>query len=94
MVIKIQVVELFICKVGCMKDNGEWVIKVFVMAKYYVFEVFVVIVNEVVQIFGGYGYIKDFFVEKYYWDVKFCIIGEGIFEIQKLVIFCEVLKEG
>jgi alkylation response protein AidB-like acyl-CoA dehydrogenase len=50
------------------------------------------VANEAVQIFGGYGFIKDFPVEKYYRDVKLCTIGEGTSEIQKLVIARTLLK--
>jgi alkylation response protein AidB-like acyl-CoA dehydrogenase len=50
------------------------------------------VANEAVQIFGGYGYTKDFPVEKYYRDSKLCTIGEGTSEIQKLVIAREILK--
>jgi alkylation response protein AidB-like acyl-CoA dehydrogenase len=50
------------------------------------------VANEAVQVFGGYGYTKDFPVEKYYRDSKLCTIGEGTSEIQKLVISREVLK--
>jgi len=56
------------------------------MAKYYASEVAVKVANEAVQIFGGYGYTKDFPVEKFYRDAKLCTIGEGTSEIQKLVI--------
>lgn len=59
----------------------------------YVLEVCVKVVNEVVQIYGGYGYIKDYLVEKFYRDFKLCIIGEGIIEIQKFVIVRNILKE-
>jgi alkylation response protein AidB-like acyl-CoA dehydrogenase len=50
------------------------------------------VANDAVQIFGGYGYTKDFPVEKHYRDAKLCTIGEGTSEIQKLVISREVLK--
>jgi alkylation response protein AidB-like acyl-CoA dehydrogenase len=56
------------------------------IAKYYASEVAVKVANEAVQIFGGYGYTKDFPVEKFYRDAKLCTIGEGTSEIQKLVI--------
>jgi alkylation response protein AidB-like acyl-CoA dehydrogenase len=62
------------------------------MAKLYASEVAVRVANEAVQIFGGYGFIKDFPVEKYYRDVKLCTIGEGTSEIQKLVIARSILK--
>ena len=48
--------------------------------------------NDAVQIFGGYGYTKDFPVEKFYRDSKLCTIGEGTSEIQKIVIAREVLN--
>jgi alkylation response protein AidB-like acyl-CoA dehydrogenase len=62
-------------------------------AKYYASEVAVKASTEAVQIFGGYGYTKDFPVEKYYRDSKLCTIGEGTSEIQKLVISRELLKD-
>jgi len=68
------------------------VTKLSAMAKYYTSEVACKVANEAVQIFGGYGYTKDFPVEKYYRDAKLCTIGEGTSEIQKLVIAREILK--
>jgi alkylation response protein AidB-like acyl-CoA dehydrogenase len=62
------------------------------IAKYYASEVCVKVSTEAVQIFGGYGYTKDFPVEKFYRDSKLCTIGEGTSEIQKLVIARELLK--
>jgi alkylation response protein AidB-like acyl-CoA dehydrogenase len=62
------------------------------MAKYYASEICVKAANEAVQIFGGYGFTKDFPVEKFYRDSKLCTIGEGTSEIQKLVIARELLK--
>lgn len=63
------------------------------MAKYYASEVAVKVANDAVQVFGGYGYTKDFPVEKFYRDAKLCTIGEGTSEIQKLVISREVLRQ-
>jgi alkylation response protein AidB-like acyl-CoA dehydrogenase len=62
------------------------------MAKYYASEVAVRASTEAVQIFGGYGYTKDFPVEKFYRDSKLCTIGEGTSEIQKIVISRQILK--
>jgi alkylation response protein AidB-like acyl-CoA dehydrogenase len=62
------------------------------MAKLYASEVSVRVANEGVQIFGGYGYTKDYPAEKYYRDAKLCTIGEGTSEIQKLVIARTLLK--
>ncbi len=92
MATKIQASELLTRKAGHMKDKGERTTTISSMAKYYASEASVDIANEAVQIFGGYGYIKDFPVEKYYRDAKLCTIGEGTSEIQKLVISREVLK--
>ena len=64
------------------------------MAKLFASEAAVRIANEAVQIHGGYGYIKDFPVEKFYRDVKLCTIGEGTREIQRLVIARQLLKSG
>ena len=62
------------------------------MAKYYSSEIAVEISSEAVQILGGYGFTKDFPVERYYRDSKLCTIGEGTSEIQKLVISKQILK--
>jgi alkylation response protein AidB-like acyl-CoA dehydrogenase len=74
------------------KDHGQSVTTEAAMAKYYASEVAVKVANESVQVFGGYGYIKDFPVEKFYRDAKLCTIGEGTSEIQKLVIARNILK--
>ncbi len=75
-----------------LKQKGQKVSKESAMAKYYASEVAVDVSNEAVQIFGGYGYTKDYPVEKFYRDSKLCTIGEGTSEIQKLVISREILK--
>jgi alkylation response protein AidB-like acyl-CoA dehydrogenase len=75
-----------------MKNLGLDVTKSSAMAKLYASEVAVEVANDAVQIFGGYGYIKDFPVEKYYRDAKLCTIGEGTSEIQKIVISRTILK--
>jgi alkylation response protein AidB-like acyl-CoA dehydrogenase len=77
-----------------LKNAGQPVTKVSAMAKYYASEVAVRASTEAVQIFGGYGYTKDFPVEKYYRDSKLCTIGEGTSEIQKLVIARQLFKES
>jgi alkylation response protein AidB-like acyl-CoA dehydrogenase len=63
------------------------------MAKYFASETAVAVSTDAVQVHGGYGYTKDFPVEKYYRDSKLCTIGEGTSEIQKIVIAREALKE-
>ncbi len=92
MAVKIQAAELLTRKAGRMKDQGQKTTKISSMAKYYASEAAVQIANDAVQIFGGYGYTKDFPVEKFYRDAKLCTIGEGTSEIQKLVISREILK--
>lgn len=92
MATEIAAAELLILKACDLKNRGEAVTKASAMAKYYASEVSVKVANDAVQIFGGYGYTKDFPVEKYYRDAKLCTIGEGTSEIQKIVISREVLK--
>ncbi|MCC6818102.1 MAG: acyl-CoA dehydrogenase family protein [Bacteroidia bacterium] len=92
MAMQIEAAELLIAESCYLKNNGLPVTKVSAMAKYYASEVCVKVATEAIQIFGGYGYTKDFPVEKYYRDSKLCTIGEGTSEIQKLVISRAILK--
>ncbi len=92
MATEIMAAELLTNQAADLKDRGLAMTKESAMAKYYASEVAVKVSNEAVQIFGGYGYTKDFPVEKFYRDSKLCTIGEGTSEIQKLVISREVLK--
>jgi alkylation response protein AidB-like acyl-CoA dehydrogenase len=92
MATEIMASDLLIWQACDLKERGESMTKQSAMAKYYASEVAVKTANEAVQIFGGYGYTKDFPVEKHYRDAKLCTIGEGTSEIQKLVISREVLK--
>ena len=89
---KIKAAELLLLEAADKKNNHEKMTKEGAMAKYYTSEVAVEVSVEAVQIFGGYGYTKDFPVEKFYRDSKLCTIGEGTSEIQKLVISREILK--
>lgn len=93
MATRIEAAELLILQAADLKNRNKSVNKQSAMAKYYASEVAVWASNEAVQIFGGYGYTKDFPVEKFYRDSKLCTIGEGTSEIQKLVISRAVLKE-
>ena len=86
MVTEIEAAELLIQKASNKINNGEPVTLESAMCKLYSSELCVRVSNDAVQIFGGYGYIKDFPVEKFYRDSKLCTIGEGTSEIQKLVI--------
>jgi alkylation response protein AidB-like acyl-CoA dehydrogenase len=92
MATEIQAAEMLTLQACDLKNRGENVTKASAMAKYYASEVSVKVATDAVQIFGGYGYTKDFPVEKYYRDSKLCTIGEGTSEIQKIVISREVLK--
>jgi alkylation response protein AidB-like acyl-CoA dehydrogenase len=93
MATKIEAAELLLRKAADLKNAGKSSTKLSAMAKYYASEICVQIANDAVQIFGGYGYTKDFPVEKFYRDSKLCTIGEGTSEIQKIVISREILKD-
>jgi alkylation response protein AidB-like acyl-CoA dehydrogenase len=92
MATEIEAAELLTLQAASLKNNHKKVTKESAYAKYYASEVSVRVSTDAVQIFGGYGYTKEFPVEKYYRDSKLCTIGEGTSEIQKLVIAREVLK--
>jgi alkylation response protein AidB-like acyl-CoA dehydrogenase len=89
---EIQASEALLYQAAYMKNHKMKMTKESAMAKYYASEVSVRCATEAVQIFGGYGYTKDFPVEKFYRDSKLCTIGEGTSEIQKLVISREILR--
>ncbi|HEX8426933.1 acyl-CoA dehydrogenase family protein [Hymenobacter sp.] len=92
MATEIEAASLLTYRAANMKDRGLTVNRESAMAKLYASEVAVRVANEGVQIFGGYGYTKDYPAEKYYRDAKLCTIGEGTSEIQKLVIARTILK--
>jgi alkylation response protein AidB-like acyl-CoA dehydrogenase len=92
MATEIMAAELLTMQAADMKNRKMDMTKQAAMAKYYASEVAVKTANDAVQIFGGYGYTKDFPVEKFYRDAKLCTIGEGTSEIQKIVIAREALK--
>lgn len=92
MATEIEAAELLTHQAADMKNKGQRMTKESAYAKYYASEVSVKVSTDAVQIFGGYGYTKEFPVEKFYRDSKLCTIGEGTSEIQKLVISREVLK--
>ena len=92
MATKVEAAELLTRQAGDLKDAGQKCTIEAAMAKYYASEVSVEVSTDAVQVFGGYGYTKDFPVEKFYRDSKLCTIGEGTSEIQKLVIAPEALK--
>lgn len=92
MATKIEAARWLIHNAADLKNRHQPMSKESAMAKLYASEIAVDIANEGVQIFGGYGYTKDFPAEKYYRDAKLCTIGEGTSEIQKLVISRAILK--
>lgn len=93
MATEIEASELLLHKAAYLKNNHKPVTKLGAMAKMYASEVCVKVSTDAIQIHGGYGYTKDFPVEKFYRDSKLCTIGEGTTEIQKLVISRNILKE-
>jgi alkylation response protein AidB-like acyl-CoA dehydrogenase len=93
MATEIEAAELLTYQAADLKNRGEKVTLQSAMAKYYASEVSVKVSTDAVQIFGGYGYTKDFPVEKFYRDSKLCTIGEGTSEIQKLVIARNILNK-
>ncbi len=92
MATEIEAAELLTLQAADMKNRKVKMTQQAAMAKYYASEVAVKVANDAVQIFGGYGYTKDFPVEKFYRDAKLCTIGEGTSEIQKIVIAREALR--
>lgn len=92
MATEIEAAELLIRQAADLKNRHLPMTKESAMAKYFASEVSVKVATEAVQIFGGYGYTKDFPVEKFYRDSKLCTIGEGTSEIQKIVIAREILS--
>jgi alkylation response protein AidB-like acyl-CoA dehydrogenase len=94
MATEIDAAHLLTLRAAWLKDSGQSVNKQSAMAKLYASESAVRVANEALQIHGGYGFIKDYPVEKFYRDVKLCTIGEGTSEIQRLVIARQLLKSG
>jgi alkylation response protein AidB-like acyl-CoA dehydrogenase len=92
MATKIDAAALLTYRAAWMKDRGLRTTKESAMAKLFASEIGVEVADKALQIFGGYGYVKDFPAEKYYRDMKLCTIGEGTSEIQRLVIAREILS--
>jgi len=88
----VEAARLLVHSAADSKNKGRHATRQAAMAKYYASETAVRVATDAVQIFGGYGYTKDYPVEKFYRDAKLCTIGEGTSEIQKIVISREVLK--
>ena len=94
MATKIEASRLLTYRAARMIDAGKRVTRESAMAKLFASESAVWIAGEAVQIYGGYGFVKDYPVEKFYRDVKLCTIGEGTSEIQRLVIARQLLKDS
>ena len=92
MATKIEAASLLVYRAAWMKDRGMNITQESAMAKLFASEIGVEVADKALQVFGGYGYVKDFPVEKFYRDMKLCTIGEGTSEIQRLVIAREILK--
>ena len=92
MATEIEASELMLHKAAFLKNQNRKMTTISAMSKMYASEMCVKVANEAIQIHGGYGYIKDYPVEKFYRDSKLCTIGEGTTEIQKLVISRNILK--
>ena len=92
MLTEIEAAELLTYQAACKKNKGEVMTLQGAMSKYFSSEVAVKVSSNAVQVLGGYGYTKDFPVERYYRDSKLCTIGEGTSEIQKLVIAKQILR--
>jgi len=92
MATELDAARLLTQRAAVLKDAGRKVTRESSMAKLFASEVAVRICNEAVQLFGGYGFIKDYPAEKFYRDVKLCTIGEGTSEIQRMVIAREILR--
>jgi len=92
MATRIDAASLLVYRAAWMKDRGMKTTLESSMAKLYASEIGVYVADRALQIFGGYGYVKDFPAEKFYRDMKLCTIGEGTSEIQRLVIARELLK--
>lgn len=92
MATKIEAADLLLAQAADLKNRGEKLVTESAMAKMYASEIACEVCNDAVQIYGGYGYVKEFPVEKFYRDVKLCTIGEGTTQIQQLVISRNITK--
>jgi alkylation response protein AidB-like acyl-CoA dehydrogenase len=93
MQVQIEAARLLVYQAACLKDQGRPYAKAAAMAKLFASEMACRVADEAVQIHGGYGFIKDYPVEKFYRDVKLCTIGEGTSEVQRMVIARHIIQE-
>jgi butyryl-CoA dehydrogenase len=93
MATRIEAAKLMVYHAAWLKDQGKEVLKEAAMAKLYASEVAMDVTTEAIQVFGGYGYVREYDVERFFRDAKVLEIGEGTSEIQRLVISREIIKE-
>ena len=93
MATKIEASKLLVFHAACLKDQGKNIIKESAMAKLFASETAMRVTREAIQIHGGYGYVRDYDVERYFRDAKILEIGEGTSEIQRMIIAREIIKE-
>lgn len=94
MATQIEAAKLLVYHAAWKKDQGEDVIKEAAMAKLYASEVAMDVTTEAIQVFGGYGYVKEYDVERFFRDAKVLEIGEGTSEVQRMVISREIIKNA
>ena len=93
MATKIQASKLLVYHAAWLKDQGKNIIKDAAMAKLFASETAMQVTRDAIQIHGGYGYVRDYDVERYFRDAKILEIGEGTSEIQRMIISREIIKE-
>ena len=93
MATKIEASKLLVFHAAWLKDQGKNIIKESAMAKLFASETAMQVTREAIQIHGGYGYVRDYDVERYFRDAKILEIGEGTSEIQRMIIAREIIKE-
>jgi hypothetical protein len=94
MQVQIEAARLLVYRAAALKDQGEPYAKAAAIAKLFASEMACRVTDEAVQIHGGYGFTKEYPVEKFYRDVKLCTIGEGTSEIQRMVIARHIIREA
>jgi alkylation response protein AidB-like acyl-CoA dehydrogenase len=92
MATQIEAAKLLVYHAAWLKDQGAEMLKEAAMAKLFASEVAMDVTTEAIQVFGGYGYVKEYDVERYFRDAKVLEIGEGTSEIQRIVISREIIK--
>ena len=93
MATKIEASKLLVYHAAWLKDQGKNIIKEAAMAKLFASETAMQVTREAIQVHGGYGYVRDYDVERYFRDAKILEIGEGTSEIQRMIIAREIIKE-